>query len=287
MNKKPVIVVLIGLILGITFLSQYSILIVLQGYRYLLDGIARLSISNPIGNVLSWLIVIGISFIPSLLYYFKGGNKSKAMFISLAFSIFVFVANVHLLNAPSVEGVVWVFKIVLLSLLYITGLLAYYFEIYYKRESHLQTLIMSLLYISLLSYGMILGTQIVTFYNSSKINVYSNIIFVISVIVIYFNISLLLKLETFFSTKLYTDLNQESLRFIRELKIKAEQVIAVMIYGLMISVALTFLGAGKYDTTNIEFIVPIGMIMISIFINLYLKLLINAISVKEENNLFI
>lgn len=287
MSKKPIIMVLIGLVLGVSVVSQNPLVLVLKGYKVLLDGLAWLSMSNNIGNVLSWIIMIGISFLPLCLFYYKGGKENKRIAIILVLSMFVFTANLYLLNEPIADTALREMKILSLSLLYLTGYLAYYFEFYYKNESHLHTLIMGLVYIALLSYGMFLGTQINSFYSSPKGNMHSNILFVISTLIIYFNINLLLKLERFFSLKLYTDLNQASLYFIRELKVQADKVISIIIYGFVVSLALAFLTIGIYDTVNVGFTVPIVMIMISVFINLYLKLLINALSVKEENDLFI
>lgn len=287
MKKKPVIIVLLGLVLGIAFASNNPLVLLSEGYKQLLDSIARLSISGSVGNVFAWIITITLSFIPVCLFYFKGGKKNKRVLISLILSIFIFSANLYLFNDESLVNPFRDFKILLLSLLYVSGFLAYYFEFYYKEDSHLHTLIMTLVYLSLLSYGMILGSQIRIFSNVPRENVHNNALFVISTLVIYFNINLLVKLEIFFASKLYTDLNETSLHFIKQLKIQADRVIAVIIYGYITSLALAFITTGLYETVNVGFSVPIVMILISVFINLYLKLLINALSVKEENDLFI
>lgn len=287
MKKKSIIIVLLGLVLGIAFASNNPLVLLSEGYKLLLDSIARLSISSSVGNVVAWVITITLSFIPVCLFYFKGGKENKRVLISLILSIFIFSANLYLFNDESLVNPFRDFKILLLSLLYVSGFLAYYFEFYYKEDSHLHTLIMTLVYLSLLSYGMILGSQIRIFSNIPRANVHKNALFVISTLVIYFNINLLVKLEIFFASKLYTDLNETSLHFIKQLKIQADRVIAVIIYGYITSLALAFITTGLYETVNVGFSVPIVMILISVFINLYLKLLINALSVKEENDLFI
>lgn len=101
------------------------------------------------------------------------------------------------------------------------------------------------------------------------------------------NLHLLINLRTFITTRTYESLKEDALESLINLKKLAMRVLAITIYTLIASTLVSFITLSTSGDAHVSFNIPTSMILITVFINIYVKTLIQAISVKKENEQFI
>lgn len=289
MNKKNFIIIGLGIIFGLVFIpfvSNFFTLISLP-LKTCLDRIANLSLKSGIFNILSWILLVIISFLPFLFFISKYKTRDLKLLVYFLFSIIFLLLSISVLNPKAHLNIIQEYKILALSIFYYSIFIGIYFEVYFIKDSHLHTLLNLLTLCSIFAYASLLGFKIFILFNTNLESIF-NIFYPLStILIILVNLHLLINLRMFITTRTYESLKEDALESLINLKKLAMRVLAITIYTLIASTLVSFITLSTSGDAHVSFNIPSSMILITVFINIYVKTLIQAISVKKENEQFI
>lgn len=283
MNKKKyIIAIALGILLGtLAITTKQNVLIVLNTpVSYFLKLLTWLSLSSFLGNLIAWFLILVVSFLPVLVI---AKHRPKPYQITLYSVIGLFLmGSILVYFQPNYSMIPLEMQAIAIGMLFASVVLGLIYEIYIRNSNKPQNVLSALVIILMIILSI---TIPVTFKELDQTSLVSIVSFVIELVLMTHLLHLLHHVDEYLEVSNQNVLQEDALDKLNIISKYANHMLSYTIY------ATIFLNAFKFflieDSVEFNFSIPFTEMIVTSIIALFIHLMIQALSVKEENDQFI
>lgn len=283
MNKKKYIIAIsFGILLGILAITtKQNVLLVLNTpVVYFLKLLTSLSLSSFMGNLIAWVLILLVSFTPVLII---AKHRPKPYQITLYSVIGLFLmGSILVYFQPNYSMIPRKMQAIAIGMLFASVILGLIYEIYIRNSNQPQNVLSALVIILMIILSITIPISIKELNFSSLVSIVS---ITIEMVLMTHLLHLLHHVDEYLEVSNQDMLQEEALDKLQIISKYANHMLSYTIY------ATIFLNAFKFflieDSVEFNFSIPFTEMIVTSIIALFIHLMIQALSVKEENNQFI
>ncbi len=279
---KYIISIILGLTLGAVAAStDNSVLIFLSKPVSLLLGlIENLSLSSFIGNIIAWCLIIIVSFLPLAIIYIK--KKKKLQLVLFGFVGVLLLSSILMYFNPKTPQFASDVFTAAITFQFISVAIALVFELFIRDTDRPERV----LHILILFLMVILSSSVpFNLKEALEYKISGPVSFIVELYLLSHLIHLLHLIDEFLLEKQISLLQDSSITHLKNISKYANHMLSYSIY------ATIFLNTFKFvlmeDSINFNLNIPYLELVFTSVIALFMHLMIQAVSVKKENDQFI
>lgn len=282
-KKKYSTTVAIGLLLGffITSIDENILIVINQPISLFIDIITGLSLSSFVGNIIAWILILFIAFLPLLLIN-KYKKDKRLNLLYLIIGIVILVSIIFYFQPYNIMSVPLIMHKIVIGFILGSVILGLMYELWFVKSNKPKTILKMVILCITLITSLTIAVLIMTLNTDNLLITISTISELIVKVILLYLLYLIYNYLYLEHTNIFSDL---SLRQLKNIEKCANILLA---YSIYISIFLNFskLFITNHDV-NFSFNFPIKEVIIASVISLFINFMVSAISVKKENDQFI